>query len=170
MMYNCTAPSFVFVVSAVCIVVVVVVSLCSSTVSSFTATSSQSTTKTGRWGSYTTNEMYMTIQIGDNNNVDDTVTSQLQQPSPKQQQVQLLQSQAIPFMKVSPTLAAFPNVPGNVGFDPLGFVQDNDDYIAYQEAEIKHARLAMLVRLKLQIDFFRVVQHYIPTISQKQNL
>lgn len=35
-------------------------------------------------------------------------------------------------------------IPGDVGFDPLGFVKTRDDLIIYREAEIKHARLAML--------------------------
>lgn len=55
-------------------------------------------------------------------------------------------SVALPFLKCPTVLAENLDVPGNVGFDPLGFVQDKDDLIAYQEAEIKHARLAMLVR------------------------
>jgi hypothetical protein len=54
-------------------------------------------------------------------------------------------SQALPFLKCPRILAENMDVPGNVGFDPLGFVQDKDDLVAYQEAEIKHARLAMLV-------------------------
>lgn len=53
-------------------------------------------------------------------------------------------SQALPFLKCPPILAENMDVPGNVGFDPLGFVQDKEDLITYQEAEIKHARLAML--------------------------
>ena len=54
-------------------------------------------------------------------------------------------SQALPFLKCPIILTENSDVPGNVGFDSLGFVQDKDDLIAYQEAEIKHARLAMLV-------------------------
>lgn len=54
-------------------------------------------------------------------------------------------SQALPFLKCPIILTENSDVPGNAGFDPLGFVQDKDDLIAYQEAEIKHARLAMLV-------------------------
>ncbi|GKY99528.1 hypothetical protein MPSEU_000906900 [Mayamaea pseudoterrestris] len=34
--------------------------------------------------------------------------------------------------------------PGDYGFDPLGFVRTKDDLEWYREAEIKHARLAML--------------------------
>lgn len=40
--------------------------------------------------------------------------------------------------------------PGDFGFDPLGFVKTEDDLLWYREAEIKHARLAMLVRIRLK--------------------
>ena len=33
---------------------------------------------------------------------------------------------------------------GDVGFDPLGFAKDSQSLMYYREAEIKHARLAML--------------------------
>jgi hypothetical protein len=33
---------------------------------------------------------------------------------------------------------------GDVGFDPLGFAKSKNDLMNYREAEIKHARLAML--------------------------
>jgi len=33
---------------------------------------------------------------------------------------------------------------GDVGFDPLGFAKSENDLLNYREAEIKHARLAML--------------------------
>lgn len=33
---------------------------------------------------------------------------------------------------------------GDAGFDPLGFVKSTEDLIKYREAEVKHARLAML--------------------------
>ena len=32
----------------------------------------------------------------------------------------------------------------DVGFDPLGFAKNKEDLLNYREAEIKHARLAML--------------------------
>jgi hypothetical protein len=54
-------------------------------------------------------------------------------------------SEAIPFLKCPPILAEYPEIPGNFGFDPLLFAKDYDDLLFYQEAEIKHARLAMLV-------------------------
>merc|ERR1712127_768640 len=33
---------------------------------------------------------------------------------------------------------------GDVGFDPLGFAKSEEDLMNYREAEVKHARLAML--------------------------
>jgi hypothetical protein len=36
---------------------------------------------------------------------------------------------------------------GDVGFDPLGFAKNKEDLWNYREAEVKHARLAMLVSL-----------------------
>eukprot|EP00529_Nitzschia_sp_RCC80_P032117 CAMPEP_0113506622 /NCGR_PEP_ID=MMETSP0014_2-20120614/36006_1 /TAXON_ID=2857 /ORGANISM="Nitzschia sp." /LENGTH=220 /DNA_ID=CAMNT_0000402129 /DNA_START=275 /DNA_END=937 /DNA_ORIENTATION=- /assembly_acc=CAM_ASM_000159 len=36
---------------------------------------------------------------------------------------------------------------GDVGFDPLGFAKNKEDLRLYREAEIKHARLAMLAAL-----------------------
>eukprot|EP00548_Thalassiothrix_antarctica_P009779 CAMPEP_0194158874 /NCGR_PEP_ID=MMETSP0152-20130528/77518_1 /TAXON_ID=1049557 /ORGANISM="Thalassiothrix antarctica, Strain L6-D1" /LENGTH=217 /DNA_ID=CAMNT_0038868379 /DNA_START=140 /DNA_END=790 /DNA_ORIENTATION=- len=51
-------------------------------------------------------------------------------------------SQALPFAKV-----VFPldgSMAGDVGFDPLGFAKTEVDLSTYREAEIKHARLAML--------------------------
>jgi hypothetical protein len=37
---------------------------------------------------------------------------------------------------------------GDRGFDPLGFITSKEDLIWYREAEMKHARLAMLVRVR----------------------
>mmetsp|Transcript_40140 Transcript_40140/g.96952 ORF Transcript_40140/g.96952 Transcript_40140/m.96952 type:complete len:231 (+) Transcript_40140:453-1145(+) len=36
---------------------------------------------------------------------------------------------------------------GDVGFDPLGFAKNKEDLRLYREAEVKHARLAMLAAL-----------------------
>lgn len=36
------------------------------------------------------------------------------------------------------------SLPGDFGFDPLGFVKSEEDLMMYREAEIKHSRLAML--------------------------
>jgi len=52
------------------------------------------------------------------------------------------QSQALPFM--SRPMALDGSLAGDVGFDPLGFAKNSDDLMKYREAEVKHARLAML--------------------------
>ncbi|KAL7578531.1 hypothetical protein ACA910_011592 [Epithemia clementina (nom. ined.)] len=51
-------------------------------------------------------------------------------------------SSSLPFMERPALLDG--SMPGDVGFDPLGFVKSKDDLMNYREAEIKHARLAML--------------------------
>merc|ERR1712151_806527 len=48
----------------------------------------------------------------------------------------------MPFMKRPSALTGV--LAGDVGFDPLGFAKTKDDLWNYREAEIKHARLAML--------------------------
>lgn len=53
-----------------------------------------------------------------------------------------LMSKSMPFMEVSPALDG--SMAGDVGFDPLGFAKTKEDLINYREAEVKHARLAML--------------------------
>jgi len=53
-----------------------------------------------------------------------------------------VRSEAIPFMDVSGVLDG--SMAGDVGFDPLGFADHPDNLVRYREAEIKHARLAML--------------------------
>ena len=60
-----------------------------------------------------------------------------------------IMSKAIPFLKC-PDLLAESDLAGNFGFDPFGFVKSHDDLLTYREAEIKHARLAMLVRARLE--------------------
>jgi Chlorophyll A-B binding protein len=52
-------------------------------------------------------------------------------------------SESLPFMMRPPALDG--SLVGDVGFDPLGFAKTKDDLLNYREAEIKHARLAMLV-------------------------
>ena len=37
-------------------------------------------------------------------------------------------------------------LPGNLGFDPLNLAQTKRQLVTYRQAEIKHGRLAMLVR------------------------
>ena len=51
-------------------------------------------------------------------------------------------SQSMPFM--SRPIALDGSLAGDVGFDPLGFAKNSEDLMKYREAEIKHARLAML--------------------------
>ena len=51
-------------------------------------------------------------------------------------------SMALPFMDRPAALTGA--LAGDVGFDPLGFAQSEADLMNYREAEVKHARLAML--------------------------
>lgn len=51
-------------------------------------------------------------------------------------------SQAIPFLKCNPVLDG--ELAGDFGFDPLNFAQNKEALWDYREAEVKHARLAML--------------------------
>lgn len=58
-----------------------------------------------------------------------------------------IMSQAIPFLKAPPVLAECGDeLAGNMGFDPLNLAKNREQLMDYREAEIKHARLAMLVR------------------------
>lgn len=52
-------------------------------------------------------------------------------------------SKAIPFLQQPPLLTG--ELAGDVGFDPLRLATNKESLYAYREAEIKHARLAMLV-------------------------
>jgi len=51
-------------------------------------------------------------------------------------------SESMPFMKRPTFLTG--SLAGDVGFDPLGFAKSEPALMSYREAEIKHARLAML--------------------------
>jgi Chlorophyll A-B binding protein len=53
-------------------------------------------------------------------------------------------SEAIPFLPC-PQVLMQSTLAGNAGFDPLGLAKSKEDLWMYREAEIKHARLAMLV-------------------------
>jgi hypothetical protein len=53
-----------------------------------------------------------------------------------------LMSESLPFMERPSALDG--SLAGDVGFDPLGFAKNSDDLMKYREAEVKHARLAML--------------------------
>jgi Chlorophyll A-B binding protein len=52
---------------------------------------------------------------------------------------------AIPFLPFPPVLSEC-SLAGNVGFDPLGLAKSQVDLLMYREIEVKHGRLAMLVR------------------------
>jgi hypothetical protein len=51
-------------------------------------------------------------------------------------------STAVPFLQQPPTLTG--ELAGDFGFDPLSLAQNKENLWEYREAEIKHARLAML--------------------------
>jgi len=53
-----------------------------------------------------------------------------------------IMSMSMPFMERP--IALDGTLAGDVGFDPIGFAKTNKDLLNYREAEIKHARLAML--------------------------
>jgi len=68
---------------------------------------------------------------------------QQQQQQEQQEQEQLKKmSQSIPFSNCPPFLDG--SIAGDVGFDPFGFAVSRLTVTNYREAEIKHARLAML--------------------------
>jgi hypothetical protein len=51
-------------------------------------------------------------------------------------------SQSLPFLKRPAALTG--KLAGDVGFDPLGFAKDEAELMNLRQAEVKHARLAML--------------------------
>jgi len=55
---------------------------------------------------------------------------------------QPVMSQSMPFMERPAALTG--TLAGDVGFDPLGFAKTEVELMNYREAEVKHARLAML--------------------------
>lgn len=55
-------------------------------------------------------------------------------------------SESIPFLKC-PQVLLQSDLAGNVGFDPLGLANNEEQLKDYREAEIKHARLAMLAAI-----------------------
>lgn len=55
-------------------------------------------------------------------------------------------SESIPFFSCPPVLR-YSDLAGNVGFDPLGLAKNKEQLWEYREAEIKHARLAMLAAI-----------------------
>lgn len=63
---------------------------------------------------------------------------------PLEPQTEQKMSISIPFLACPKTLKES-QLAGNVGFDPLGLAKNKELLWEYREAEIKHARLAMLV-------------------------
>ena len=59
-------------------------------------------------------------------------------------------SESIPFLEC-PKVLKESDLAGNFGFDPLGFAKNKEQLWEYREAEIKHARLAMLVSDNISI-------------------
>jgi Chlorophyll A-B binding protein len=53
-------------------------------------------------------------------------------------------SKSLPFLERPASLDG--TMAGDVGFDPFGFAKSKEDLELFREAELKHARLAMLVR------------------------
>jgi len=53
----------------------------------------------------------------------------------------------IPFLPEPGYRAFAANVPGDSGFDPLSLCTDVETFVQYREAEVKHARLAMIAAL-----------------------
>ena len=76
---------------------------------------------------------------------DKSENSSVDPPRPPQQP-RVVMSKAIPFLQCPAPLVDC-QFAGNVGFDPLGLAKNREQLWEYREAEIKHARLAMLVRL-----------------------
>jgi hypothetical protein len=66
----------------------------------------------------------------------------LEEPVIAEEYTESRMSESLPFMEVNPVLDG--SMAGDVGFDPAGFAKDEKDLMNYREAEIKHARLAML--------------------------
>ncbi|KAG5179252.1 fucoxanthin chl a/c light-harvesting protein [Tribonema minus] len=55
-------------------------------------------------------------------------------------------SESVPFLPRNPVLDEF-ELAGDVGFDPLNLAKDEKTLLFYRDAEVKHARLAMLAAL-----------------------
>ena len=69
--------------------------------------------------------------------------SAMEPETPFQMKSKTKMSEAIPFLKCPSYLNG--ELAGDVGFDPLGLGKNSDVVLEMREAEIKHARLAMLV-------------------------
>jgi Chlorophyll A-B binding protein len=66
-------------------------------------------------------------------------------PPPPARRKGTVMSQALPFLRCPEPLVNC-DYAGNAGFDPLGLASSAEQLAEYREAEVKHARLAMLVR------------------------
>jgi len=73
------------------------------------------------------------------------------EPSPSSMRGKVRMSEAIPFLKCPTYLDG--KLAGDVGFDPLGFGKNEDVLLEMREAEIKHARLAMLVSVMILLRY-----------------
>jgi Chlorophyll A-B binding protein len=73
-------------------------------------------------------------------------TPSFEAPKPKQTLPKM--SEALPFLLRPAALDG--SMVGDVGFDPFGFAKSKEDLMNYREAEIKHARLAMLVSFRYE--------------------
>ena len=73
---------------------------------------------------------------------ENTVGAEMEAPVEDSTPVLPEMSMSLPFMKRPAALTGA--LAGDVGFDPIGFAKTEGDLMNYREAEIKHARLAML--------------------------
>ena len=69
-------------------------------------------------------------------------------PLPQPEQRRRKMSTSIPFLEC-PAALHNSDLAGNVGFDPMHFSKTKKQLWEYREAEIKHARLAMLVSIRV---------------------
>lgn len=69
----------------------------------------------------------------------------LMQDDPLQQQEKKMMEWPLNFIEKSPFLTG--ELAGDAGFDPLRIIKSKEQLFLYREAEIKHARLAMLASL-----------------------
>lgn len=72
----------------------------------------------------------------------DQKASDMESGANQQRQKIRLKSESLPFTDVPYFMDG--TMAGDVGFDPIGFADSEDNLLRYREAEIKHARLAML--------------------------
>ncbi len=72
---------------------------------------------------------------------DEASTDTIDIPTPDMPKEPLM-SESLPFMERPSALDG--SLAVDVGVDPLGFAKNSDDLMKYREAEVKHARLAML--------------------------